>query len=105
MTAKEYILALPEKINKSAIPDGEALIHLKLSGEGGGDFTIEIRNNNINITEGLIGNTNSSIAAKADDFMKIIKGEANGPMMFMTGKIKVENLGALMKYAKLFNLM
>lgn len=106
MSARDFILGLAEKINPEALAGKEdTRFHFKLDGEGGGDFTAAIEQGKLLIQEGLSGDAKCTVNAAAKVLMEIVKGERNPTMAFMTGKIKVSNIGELMKYAKTFGLM
>ena len=44
MTAREFILGLPAKVNPEALTGkSDTNFHFKLDGDGGGDFTAELK--------------------------------------------------------------
>jgi putative sterol carrier protein len=106
MTAKEFILGLPVQVNPEALagkPD--TTFHFKLDGEGGGDFTAAIKSGKLEIAEGLQGEANCVVTSTAQVLMEIIRKERNPQMALFTGKLKVSNLGEVMKYGKAFGIM
>jgi putative sterol carrier protein len=105
MTAKEIILALPDKIDKAAVEGKETIFHIVLSGEGGGNFSLNLKDNILNISEELIGEPKCTVKTDAESFVKLVKREANPMLMLLTGKVKIDNQGELLKYAKIFGLM
>ena len=104
-TAKDFLMALPSRINPEAIGDKETTFHFKLSGEGGGDYTAHLRGGKCEVVEGLDGEAKCVITSAADVLMEIIRGERNPQMAVFTGKLKISNLGEMMKYASAFGLM
>jgi putative sterol carrier protein len=105
MTAREIILGLPDRIDKSAVEDKETLFHILLSGEGGGNFSLDLKNGILEISEELKGDPKCTVKTDAESFVKLVKKEANPMLMLLTGKVKIDNQGELLKYAKIFGLM
>jgi putative sterol carrier protein len=104
MTAKDFIEALPEKLRQEGTLAEDTRFHFDISGDGGGQYTLNIENGEVDLSEGLKGEAKCVVKAKGDSLVKIIKGELNPMMAVMTGKIKISNLGEMMKYASLFSL-
>lgn len=105
MTAREIILSLSERVDKAALEDKETLFHILLSGEGGGNFTLELKDNVFNIKEALVGDPKCTIKTDSESFVKLVKREVNPMLMLLTGKLKIDNQGELLKFAKIFGLM
>ena len=73
-----------------------------LSGEGGGDWVIELTEACQEVREGADENAACTIAMTAEDFMGLIKGSLNPQMAFMLGKLKITgNIGLSLKIPKL----
>ena len=105
MTAKEFILTLPERAADISMDDLDTVFHFQLTGEGGGDMTVVLKDNKVETSEGLTGEPKCTLKAKAENFMKLIRGDLNPMMAMMTGKIKISNPGEMLKYAKVLGLM
>lgn len=105
MTAKEFIYDLPQKVNKEGIAGLETRFHFLVSGEGGGDFTVSVNDGKVNVEEGLVGEPKCTVKTTNDNFIGVITGSLNPLMALMMGKLKIDNQGELLKYAKLFGLM
>lgn len=102
MTAKDYLSALPSKINPDDLKDIATVIHFDLKDE---QYTIEVKDGAASFIEGIEGDPEVVITAKPDDFAKVASGETNPMMAMMMGKLKISNPAAMMKYAKLLGLM
>ena len=103
-TAKEIIYSLPQRLKLDKVDDSTASVfHFKLAGETGGEFTAEIKNKVVAVSDGLNGDASCVITAKASDYEDLELGRGNPQMMFMMGKIKVTNLGEVMKFITYFN--
>ena len=103
MTAKEIIYTLPERFKSDKVDDHALhVFHMKLDGETGGEFTVDVKDKNVIVQDGLVGTPTCVITAKATDYEDLELGRGNPQMMFMMGKIKVTNLGEVMKFITYF---
>ncbi len=105
MTTKEFLSSLPAKVPLEAIEGVDTLFHFDISGDGGTQATIGIKDGQVKYEDGLQGDPKCVVTASHDNLMKVLSGSLNPMMAIMTGKIKISNTGEMMKYAKLFGLM
>ncbi len=105
MTSKEFIYGLPAKVPAKAIEGLETTFHFDLDGENGGQYTIAIADQKIEVTDGLNGAPSCVVKTSAENFVNLAKGDLNPMMAMLTGKLKISNQGEMLKYAKLFGLM
>lgn len=105
MTAKDFIMGLPAKANPAALEGVETNFHFDISGEGGGQYTVRVKEGQIEALEGLNDEPKCIVKASNDNFIGVIKGDLNPMMALITGKIKITNQAEMLKYAKLFGLM
>ena len=105
MNAKEFLSSLPAKVPVEAIQGVETLFHFDISGEGGTQATIAIKDGEVKFEEGLQGEPKCVVNASQENLEKLLSGSLNPMMAIMTGKVKISNTGEMMKYAKLFGLM
>ena len=105
MTASEFIQSLPTKATPEALEDVQTNFFFDISGQGGGQYTVEAKDGQLEVLDGQHGDTKCTVKTDADTFMKLIRKEANPMMAVMTGKVKISNTGELLKYAKLFGIM
>lgn len=103
MTAKEIVLGLPSRFKADAAGGDSGLFHFKLEGEGGGEFTVTVANGSCSAAEGLEGEADCVISAAASDFEDAEYGRVNKQMAVMMGKIRISNLGAMMKFLTMFS--
>lgn len=102
MTAKEIVLGLPARFKADAAGGDSGTFHFKLEGEGGGEFTVSVANGVCTASEGLSGDADCVISASASDFEDAELGRTNKQMAVMMGKIKISNLGAMLKFLSMF---
>jgi putative sterol carrier protein len=105
MTAREVILDLPRKFNPEAVPGANSVFHFKISGDTGGDFTASVSNGVCKVEEGLLDDPKCVISSTDQMLVDIVTGKQNAQMAVFMGKIKISNLGEMMKFAKPFGLM
>ena len=95
---------LPEKVkNDPSVVEGfDGVLNFKITGDNGGDWSVEIRDKVFNVNEGAHEKPDILVTMKAPDFVNFINGKLNGQMAFMTGKLKVKgNMQLAMKLNKL----
>lgn len=105
MTAAEFVKGLPAKAPKESLEGLDTTIQFKFSGEGGGDYVATARDGELVVTEGEAADAEVTVRSEGETFMKLVRKEINPMMAMMTGKVKIDNVGAMMKYAKLFGMM
>ena len=105
MTSKEFLSSLPAKVNQEALEGVDTNFQFELEGEPGGQYTIIVKNGQLEVLEGLVGEPKCTIRAKDETLMNVVSGKTSPFMALMTGKIKISNQAELMKYARLFGLM
>lgn len=103
-TAREIVLSLPSRLKADKVDDSALhRFHLLLDGPTGGNFTVTLKDKQVVVLEGLIDEPTCEIKAKAKDYEDLELGRGNPQMMFMMGKIKVSNLGEVMKFVTYFS--
>lgn len=105
MTAKEFLMSLPEKVQPEALDGLETTFHFDIEGEGGGQVTVDVKDGQCLAEEGLSGEPKCVVRAKEGHLMNVLKGKINPLMAVLTGKLKISNQGEMLKYAKIFGLM
>lgn len=105
MTAKEFLTKLPDRVSKEALEDKETVFHFDLGGDEPIQMTVEVQDGELLVKEGLEGDAECVVSGKAENLMKVINGKLNPMLALMTGKIKVSNQAAMLKYAKMFGVM
>jgi len=105
MTSREFLYALPAKVDPAALEGLETIFHFDLEGEKGGQFTITVSGQKVAVSDGLTGDARCVIRSTGDTFISLATGELNPMMAVLTGKVKISNQGEMLRYAKLFGLM
>ncbi len=102
MEARDIVLNLPQRFNPGKAEDFSALVHLILSGEGGGEFSVEIDEGEIKVEEGLHGKADCTVRTSAKTYVDTESGKNNPTMAVMMGKIKVSNIAVLARFIQCF---
>ncbi|MBK7407599.1 MAG: SCP2 sterol-binding domain-containing protein [Saprospirales bacterium] len=105
MTAREFILNLPNRVRPEAIEGMATVFHFDIDGPDGGKYTVSIQDGTCSTEEGLTGEARCSVAGTAENFMDVISGKTNAMMAVLMGKVKITNQGEMLKYAKIFGLL
>lgn len=101
--AVDIIRSLPMRVREDKIGEApDAIFHFVLEGEHGGEFTVEIKNQEVFVHDGLIGIPTCETKMKASLYEELELGKANPQMAFMLGKVKVTNVGEMLKFATFF---
>lgn len=105
--AKDFITSLPSKVKPEWLNGVETNFHFDIQGEGngGGQFSLIVKDGQMQVFEHFEGEPKCKITAKEKNFLALLKGELNPMMAVFTGKVKISNTGEIMKYAKLFGIM
>jgi putative sterol carrier protein len=99
---------LPSQI--AAHPDAAKQIGAKfqvnITGEGGGEWYIDVSETGPKAQNGNPGGADCTITITTEDFQKLVENpQANGMQLFFAGKLKVAgNVMLAQKLGKLFNL-
>ncbi len=101
-TAQEIVRSLPSRLEREKLNGYETVVHLQISGDNGGDFTVTVSAGECSVVEGLNGEAKCVVKTKDKTYADIEWGRANPQMAFMTGKIKISNLPEMMQFTKMF---
>lgn len=102
VTFQHIVASIPRRFRPEKAGNQQLTFHFDIRGEGGGAYTVAIANGQCTLAEGLLGQADCTIKAKADVYTQIELGNTNPQMALMMGKVKVSNLGAMLEFAKLF---
>jgi putative sterol carrier protein len=83
--------------------DINAVVHFSISGDGGGDWTLDCTKSEGWVAAGKNGESKMTIMVAAADFEKIVNKQMNAQMAAMQGKLKFKpmDMALAMKLAKL----
>ena len=102
-TAKEIIEAIPSAFVPERAKGLKATYQFELTGEGGGDWVLEVADQQCQVSEGVAAEPDVTISLTAADYVALVNGELDAMGAFMRGKLKVKgNMGLAMKAMNLF---
>ena len=90
VSVKPVFEAMPVGLNKEAAKDADVVYQFNLSGDGGGQFIVAIKNGACAVKEGVAENPDVTVAASAADYMEIVTGAYPFGLAFINGRLKVE---------------
>lgn len=102
-----FDVQLPQALAKSPDKAREvgSIYVFKISGEGGGEWTVDLKSATPAITKGVQPGADCTISIASSDFTSLLGNPAMGMQLFMQGKLKIEGDPMLaMKLQKLFAL-
>jgi putative sterol carrier protein len=102
MNAKEFLQKIPSQVKPEDNKGLNTALHFDFKDE---QYTLAVADGAVEFLEGLVGEPEITLKAKAEDFAKIASGEMNPMTAMMFGKLKVSNPAAMMKYAKMLGFM
>lgn len=102
MTPQEYFEKLPEslKTKTDKVASINAVYQFDIKGPNGGTWTVDLTAPGGKVTTGAAANANCTVTMEDENFVKLVTGQLNPQMAFMTGKLKVTgNMGLALKLA------
>src|ERR1051325_8386037 len=102
-SVQEIFKQMPANFNADAAKGMNSVIQFNLSGEGGGNYHLVIKDGACTVNEGTHASPNMTMTIAAQDYVDMITGKLNGQMAFMSGKLKIAgDMGLAMKMQSLF---
>jgi putative sterol carrier protein len=102
LTVSGLIGSLPDRFRADRSGDWAATFHFVLKGDQQPHWTVEIRDGQCRVSEGLHGDPDCVVRMKATTYIGIESARINPQAAFMTGRIRVSDLGQMMRYIKSF---
>lgn len=103
MSVAELFNSMPGRLQVDKAAGVSMSILFDLSGDGGGQYLVDLKDGKLNVAEGApAAAPSATVKMAADDFKAMSAGSLNPMMAFMTGKIKVDgDLSSVMKFQSL----
>ena len=102
LTVEAIFGKLPERFKKEKAGDFKANVHFDISGNNGGQYTVQIGEGDCKVVEGHDGERDCLVETDDETYIGVESGQLNAQTAFMTGKIKADNLGVMMQFSGLF---
>jgi putative sterol carrier protein len=95
-TPKEFFESvLPAKFDGSKAAGFDAVIQMNITGPNGGDWIVTIKDQKVDVKQGVHPSPSISIRMTDTDYMDMINGRLSGERAFMTGKLKFKGSMAI----------
>ena len=104
-TLGDAINLMEEHFNPDAAAGVDAIFQFDISGDDGGQYWLEVKDQTVNVNEGKHDSPSITIKSTAENYLKLINGDLAPMSAFMQGKVKVDgNMGLAMKLQGMFGL-
>lgn len=93
---------IPENLNADKAKKINACYQFKITGDGGGDYYIDLTKEKDWVGKGVSPNAKCTITVGSKEWVDILLKKLNPQMAFMSGKLKVQgDMGLAMKLQQL----
>ena len=100
MDVKAFLFSLPEKAKPEVLEGQNTLFHFDIGDAG--QFTVRVDDGKLSVAEGFSGEATCKVTTVDTVYEDVELGRTNPQMAVMMGKIKINNIGAMMRFAGLF---
>ena len=101
---RRYFEAMPGAYRRSAGARMTAVYQFELSGDGGGQWGVALREGELSVAQGRHDRPDVTIAASAEDYCDIAEGRLGSMRALATGRLKVRgSLALALKLPGLFH--
>jgi putative sterol carrier protein len=102
-TAAELIQKMPDAFRPERAGRANATIQFNISGQGGGDYYVVIKNKTCTVSEGTASKADATLKMSNEDFVALDSGTLNTMKAFASGRIKASgNIGLARKLERWF---
>ena len=95
LTVKDIFDRITESFQPDKAAGVDVVFQYRISGPGGGDWNVSVRNGVCEKSQGIHTNPTTTILMSDQDFLSMISGKLNAMQAYTSGKLKIE--GDLMK--------
>jgi putative sterol carrier protein len=100
---KQVFDAMPTQLDAAAAKGMNSVIQLNLTGDGGGQYHVQIKDGACSVAEGAHASPNMTLTMSAADYVDMARGTLHGQKAYMSGRLKIAgDLNLTMKMQTLF---
>ncbi len=104
--ANEFFTSLSAKFEdpatRASLNELGAVYHFSLSGDGGGDFCIDLKN--LTYADSAPASSDCKVGMTAEDFVGVVNGTIMSQQLFMMGKLMIEgDMTLALRLEQVFN--
>ena len=96
-SCEEYFRHVPERFLADKAEGVDATFVFDLAGDGGGTWTVTVKNKTVNVDPGRVETPSVTYQMKASDYVDLVNGDLNGVKAVFTRKLKVSGSIGLAK--------
>ena len=82
-TCQAWFDTLDDRFIASEASGVTAKYSYQLTGDGGGDWTVDVQNGAYSVSDGVADDANVTYTMKADDYVRLVNGELNGVKVYL----------------------
>ncbi len=86
---KEVFGKMSEVFNTGSAQGMDAVFQFEISGDGGGNWNVAIKDGGCEINEGTHDAPTTTLTMSGETWLAMVNGEINGMQAFMSGQLKV----------------
>ena len=87
-TPKEFFeRVLPKRFKPDKAAGIDVIVQVEVTGSNGGNWVVTIKNQEIDIKEGLNPSPNLSLKMREKDYMDLVNGKISAEKAFFSGKV------------------
>lgn len=101
--ASEIVKSLPSRFKADKADGFDAVFHFDIAGPNGGQYTVTVKDKTCAVADGHQGEATCKVTTQDTVYEDVELGRTNPQMAVMMGKIKINNIGAMMRFAGLFD--
>ncbi len=103
LSTDQIMVNLPDRFRPLMAGKMQAIVQFKLTGAGGGDWTLVISNGGCSTSPGSVKHPDASVTMSAADFVGVNTGAVYAPDIFWSGQIDIEgDVGVVIALAPIF---
>jgi putative sterol carrier protein len=87
-SARQLIEEMPELFRGERAGRANVVVQFEISGEGGGNWYVTIRDKRCTVTEGVAESVDATVRVNADDYVALSTGKLGSMKAFTTGRVK-----------------
>ena len=89
-TLDELVALYPEAFDPAEAEGMDAVIQLDIDGDDGGRYALTIRDQEMDVSEGMHDDPTVTVRTSAENWLDIHRGEASAMSLMMTGQLTIE---------------
>lgn len=102
VTVEALFASLPSRLRPERTEGWRTRFHYKIAGASAPEWTVVIDGETCTVARGLEGEASCVVEMDEETYLGIETGQINPQVAFMMGKVKVSDIGEMMRYIKAF---